>query len=208
MKRPIFILTVFALAITSTFAQEGDDYQRYLQEIEARWSETEQKRLEAFQREQAAAFQDFLNQEERAYRQYVEQIEKKWNEFLSPNKEQWVDYSDDADTRTTVNFEEKEQPEDTKGQITVETLVPADEPDVLEKAKAQLQPEIEKVLVPEPAPEATIETPPLEEQVKTQKGRSQSHGRMLKRLCKKRSCRKSQSIRNRSPQKTGSSGSR
>ena len=170
MKRPIFILTVFAITISSTFAQEGDDYQRYLQEIDMRWAAAEQQRLEAFQREQAAVFQDFLNQEETAYRQYVEQIEEKWNQFLSPNKEQWIDYSDDADTRTTVNFEEKEQPEDTKGQITVETLVPADEPDVLEKAKAQLQPEIEKVLVPEPAPEATIETPPLEGQVETQKG--------------------------------------
>ena len=170
MKRQIFILTFFATLISSTFAQEGDDYQRYVQEIEARWIEAEQQRLESFQREQAAAFQDFQNQEDGAYRQYVESIEKKWNQFLGPNKEQWVDYSDDTDTRTIVSFEEKEQLEDSKGQITVETLVPADEPDVLEKAKAQLQPEIEKVLGPEPEPEAAEATPPLEGQVKTQKG--------------------------------------
>ena len=168
MKRQIFIFTVFAITIASTFAQEGDDYQRYVQEIEARWTEAEQKRLEAFQREQAATFQDFLNQEDGVYRQYVEAIEKKWNQFLSPSKEQWVDYSDDTNTRTIVNFEEKEQPEDTKGQVTIETLVPADEPDVLEKAQEQLQAEVEKVLTPEPA-EAS-EAPLLEGQVETQEG--------------------------------------
>lgn len=168
MKRPIFILTVFAITISSAFAQEGDDYQRYVQEIEARWTEAEQKRLEAFQREQAAALQSFRDQEEQAYRQYVEQIERKWNQFLSPSKAQWVDYSDDTDTRTIVNFEEKEQQVDTKGQITVETLVPADEPNLLEKAKAQLQGEVKKVLAPEP--EEAPGTPLIEGQVKTQKG--------------------------------------
>lgn len=168
MKRQIFILTVLVITTSSAVAQEKGDYQRYVQEVEARWAEAERQRLEAFQKEQAAAFQDFQNQEAQAYRQYVEQIERKWNQFLSPNKEQWVNYSDDADTRTIVNFEEKERPEDTKGQVTVETLVPADEPNPLEKAKKQLQGEVEKVLAPEP--EAAAETPSLEGQVKTQGG--------------------------------------
>lgn len=167
MKRHIFILTVFAIMIASTFAQEGDDYQSYVQEIEARWVEAEQKRLETFQREQAAALQDFQNQEERAHRQYVEQIGKKWNQFLSASKEQWVDYSDDANTRTIVNFEEKEHPEDPKGQVTIETLVPAEAPNPLEKAKEQLQGVAEKLLAPEP--EAATEMPSLEGQVKTHK---------------------------------------
>ena len=168
MKRQIFISIVFAIIITSAFAQEGDDYQSYVQEIEARWTEAEQKRFEEFQREQATALQSFRNQEETAYRQYVEEIQRKWNEFLSSSKEQWVDYSDDTDTRTIVNFEEKEQPEDTKGQVTIETLVPADEPDVLDKAKAQLEAQVEKFLTPKP--EEAAETPSLEGQVKTQKG--------------------------------------
>ncbi len=167
MKRQIFILTLFAIIITSTSAQEGDDYQSYVQEIEARWTEAEQKRFEEFQREQATALQNFRNQEETAYRQFVEDIQRKWNEFLSPSKEQWVDYSNDTDTRTIVNFEEKEQPEDTKGQVTIETLVPADEPNVLDKATAQLEAQVEKVLAPKP--EEAAETPSLEGQVKTQK---------------------------------------
>ena len=168
MKRQIFILTLFAIIITSTFAQEGDDYQSYIQEIEARWTEAEQKRFEEFQREQATALQNFRNQEETAYRQFVEDIQRKWNEFLSPSKGQWVDYSNDTDTRTIVNFEEKEQPEDTKGQVTIETLVPADEPNILDKATAQLEAQVEKVLAPKP--EEAAETPSLEGQVKTQKG--------------------------------------
>jgi membrane-bound lytic murein transglycosylase C len=154
--------------IASTFAQEEDDYQSYVREIEARWAEAEQKRFEAFQREEARAFQNFLNQEETAYRQYVEEIQRKWNEFLSPSRKQWVDYSDDTDTRTIVNFEEKEQPEDTKGQITVETLVLADEPNLLDKAKMQIEAQVKKFFAPKP--EEAAETPSLEGQVKTQKG--------------------------------------
>ena len=168
MKRQIFILTLFAIIITSTFAQEGDDYQSYVQEIEARWTEAEQKRFEEFQKEQAMALQNFRSQEDTAYRQYVEGIQRKWNEFLSSSKEQWVDYSDDTDARTVVNFEEKEQPEDTKGQVIVETLVPADEPNVLDKAKTQLEAQVEKVLAPKP--EEAAETPSLEGQVKTEEG--------------------------------------
>ena len=131
-------------------------------------TEAEQKRFEEFQKEQAMALQNFRSQEDTAYRQYVEGIQRKWNEFLSSSKEQWVDYSDDTDARTVVNFEEKEQPEDTKGQVTVETLVPADEPNVLDKAKTQLEAQVEKVLAPKP--EEAAETPSLEGQVKTQEG--------------------------------------
>ena len=168
MKRHIFIFIVFAIMIASTFAQEGGDYQSYVQEIEARWTEAEQKRFEEFQREQTTALQNFLSQEENAYRQYVEEIQRKWNEFLSSNKEQWVDYSGDTNTRTIVNFEEKEQPESTQGQVTIETLVSSDAPNLLEKAKEQLQVEVEKVLAPEP--EAAAEVPSLEGQVETQEG--------------------------------------
>ena len=168
MRRQIIISIVSVIMIASTFAQEADDYQSYVREIEGRWTEAEQKRLEAFQREQAEALQNFVNQEERAHRRYVEAIEGKWNQFLSPSKEQWVDHSDDTNTRTVVNFEEKEQWEDSKGQVTIETLVPADDSDVLEKAKAQLQIEVEKVLAPEP--EEISGAPSLEGQVETQKG--------------------------------------
>ena len=136
MRRQIAISIVFVIMIASTFAQEADDYQSYVREIEERWTEAEQKRLEAFQKEQAAALQDFQNQEEQAYRQYVEQIERKWNQFIGPSKAQWVDYSDDTDTRTIVNFEQKEQQTDPKGQVTVETLVPADEPNRVGKSES------------------------------------------------------------------------
>ena len=185
MKKTLVISTVLIFMLTSVVAQETQDYQRYLQTIEARWMEEEQKRLAAFQQAEAEAFQNFRNREQRAYQQFVAEIEQKWNEFRSPTKEEWIDYSDDTDTRTIVNFEEKEQPEEAKGQIIVETLVPADEPNVLEKAKEKIRVEVEKVLVPAPeerpetpspeaAPEKVIETPPvapvLEGQVKTQEG--------------------------------------
>lgn len=186
MKKTLVISTVLIFMLTSVVAQETQDYQRYLQTIEARWMEEEQKRLAAFQQAEAEAFQNFRSREQRAYQQFIAEIEQKWNEFRSPTKEEWIDYSDDTDTRTIVNFEEKEQPEEAKGQIIVETLVPADEPNVLEKAKEKIRVEVEKVLVPAPeerpetpspeaVPEKVVETPSvvpmLEGQVKTQEGK-------------------------------------
>ena len=185
MKKSLVISAVLILLLTSVVAQKTQDYQRYLQTIEVRWMEAEQQRLTAFQKAEAEAFQNFQNQEAAAYQQFVEEIERKWNEFRSPTKEVWVDYSDDTDTRTTINFEEKEQPEESKGQIVVETLVPANDPNVLEKAKGKLAVEVEKVLgtVPEevtktpslvPVPEKMVEASPvapvLEGQVKTHSG--------------------------------------
>ena len=184
MKKLFGISLFLIFTFTSVFAQEPQDYQRYLQTIEARWLE-EEERSTAFQQGEAERFQDFLNQESAAYQQFVAEVEQKWNEFRSPTKEEWVDYSDDTDTRIIVNFEEKEQPEESKGQILVETLVSVDEPDIIEKAKEKLQREVEKVLVsaPEevtepPSPDAVPEkgteppsvAPVLEGQVKTQEG--------------------------------------
>ena len=182
-----FVISIFLLlvvVVTAILAQEAGDYQRYLQTIEVLWMEEEQKRLAAFQQAEAEAFQNFQSQEAAAYRQFVAEVEQKWNEFLSPTKEEWVDYSEDTNTRTIVNFEEKEQPEEGKGQIVIETLVPADDPDALEKGKDQIRVEVEKVLVP--TPEESPETPSsdadrekvapppvasvLEGQVKTQEG--------------------------------------
>ena len=186
----ISILLLFIVVVTTVLAQKAGDYQRYLQTIEALWMEEEQKRLTAFQQAEAEAFQNFQSQEQRAYQQFVEEIKQKWNEFRSPTKEEWIDHSDDTNTRTIVNFEEKEQPEEAKGQIVVETLVPADDPDALEKGKEQIRIEVEKALVPAPkknpetpspdaeekkVSEARPVAPVLEGQVKTQDGDPITH---------------------------------
>jgi membrane-bound lytic murein transglycosylase C len=165
--------TAIALGFISiyAFAQQDQDYQNYVKEIESRWEGySEAKELEKFQQEQNAAFQAFLREQEEAYRKYVEEVEKKWNEFIGSTRQEWVDYSEDKSVRTIVNFEEKEapeeKPEEKKGQITVEAIVPVDTPDAEDKAKELIAKQIEKIF--SPANEAKKNV--LEGQVKTKKG--------------------------------------
>ena len=159
----LMLISAFAFAQVER-VEEDSDYQRYVEEIEKKWMEADQKQFEGFQQLRDMALQEFQDQDEAAYRQYVEEIERKWNEFIGPTRSQWVDYSEDKDTRVIVNFEEKEkmpedtpesekpengkepaQPEDDKGIIRVETLIPAGLPNVLDTAKEKLSEQIEKI---------------------------------------------------------------
>ena len=89
-----------------------------------------------------------------------------WNEFIDSSSRYWVDYGEDKNVRSIVNFEEKEEPvekpiekpvekpivkpedetpEEEKGQIVIEAVVPADEPDAEEKAKELIAKHVEKI---------------------------------------------------------------
>jgi len=158
---------MIALLLISIYAF-AQDYQDYVKEIESTWDKySEQKEFEKFQQEQDAAFQAFVREQEEAYRKYVEEVERKWNEFIGTTKEQWVEYDDDKSARSVVNFEEKEKPEEEKkGEITVEAIVPADEPDAVDKAKELIAAQVERIFSATNEAEKNV----LEDQVRTKTG--------------------------------------
>lgn len=175
------ILALISVYAFCAFAQEGDDYKDYVRVAEFIWDEISQrKELEDFQRAENAALNDYILQQERVYKAYVEEIERKWNEFIAPSQEQWVDYSEDKNVRSIVNFEEKatptekpiekpdgkETPEEEKGQIIIEAIVPADDPDAEEKAKELIANHIEKIFSAKNEARKNV----LEGQVKTESG--------------------------------------
>ncbi len=124
MNRLTILMTALAFASYVNAAYSQQSYADYVRDIDAQWDAySERRQLEEFQREQDAALQAFRERQSVAYRQYRESIEAKWNEFLEPTPEQWVDYDDAGDTRVTVNFEEKVEEGDARGQVTVEVLV-------------------------------------------------------------------------------------
>lgn len=90
-----------------------------------------------FTQEQEQQFHKFVEDDQAAFQKFVADVEKKWNEFLDSSKKTWVDYSEDLDARSDVNFEE--------GTIEVEAVVEADQPDAVEQAKAKIAQQVEKI---------------------------------------------------------------
>ena len=168
MTKYLSVAITLVLVSIYAFAQGDQDYQDYVRGIESMWDDySDAKEFEAFQREQNAAFQAFVREEEEAYRKFVEEVEKKWNEFIGSTQQQWVDYSEDQSVRSMVNFQEEEEaPEENKGQITVEAVVPADEADAVDKAKELIANHMEKLFSSANEAKKSV----LEGQVKTKTG--------------------------------------
>jgi membrane-bound lytic murein transglycosylase C len=184
MMKYLFVAIALVFVSIYAFAQQYQDYDDYVRVIELIWDEFSQaKELEEFQRQQDVEFQAFLREQEEAYRKYVEEVKEKWNEFIGSTEEQWVDYGEDKDVRSIVNFEEKEAPEEKleekpekrpeekpkeekKGQITVEAIVPADAPDAVDKAKELIADQVERIFSATNEAKKNI----LEDQVKTRTG--------------------------------------
>jgi len=113
MGRYYYVNLLLVLLPALALAQPDTEYQNYVREVEARWNEyLEQQEFQEFQRQQDAAFQEFQRQQAEAYRQYVEEIERKWNEFIGSSRTEWVEYSDDKDVRSIVNFESPDSESD------------------------------------------------------------------------------------------------
>jgi membrane-bound lytic murein transglycosylase C len=175
----ILTLTLVLISIYTFASTDNSDavtsYEGYVKAIESRWDDyTEAKEFEKFKQEQNAAYQEFVRKENEEYRKYVEEVEEKWNEFIGSSQQQWVDYSEDKSVRSIVNFEELEagaekpveKPEEKKGVIVVEAVVPANDPDAEEKAKELIAKHVENIFSAENEANKNV----LEGQVKTKAG--------------------------------------
>ncbi|MGD9210990.1 MAG: murein transglycosylase domain-containing protein [Desulfobacteraceae bacterium] len=59
-----------------------------------------------FVKQERAAFHSYLDEQERDYAAYVEEVRAKWGEFLGSTKKVWVDYGDQKESRSVVDFEQ------------------------------------------------------------------------------------------------------
>ena len=128
-------ILVFALvALISHFkmpviCQAGQDFDSLLkqatEEKEAEWKiqEAEIKRIDA----------EF----ERMWQERKAEIEQKWDEALRSTKKEWVNYSDNLDSMSYVNFKD--------GFVEITAIVPAKETDILPKADQFIAAQLKKV---------------------------------------------------------------
>lgn len=73
-----------------------------------------QQKFEQFQQDTAKAFKAYQQEIRQAYQDYKKELSVYWEEPKLPTKKEWVGYSSDKKTRTSVDFEENV--------ITVETI--------------------------------------------------------------------------------------
>ena len=162
-------LAILILVLLSGFvpvlAQNAFRYQQYVQQIEQKWMQEEQRRFQDFAAQQQAQFEAFVSQEERAYQQFVKEVEAKWNQFLAPGRTQYVEYSQDKETRVVVPFgdegktaanigdrvdsvEPEQESQIKPGKIRFETLVPADAVGQIGIATSKILDQAEQMLKP------------------------------------------------------------
>ena len=101
----VLTLLLLGFCTLSAIAQDGFDEYQAMQELEyARYQENQ----------------------ELALAQFIDSVTLKWNEYKSSTRRVWYEYSQDLNTLSQVDFE--------TGEVTIETLVPSDNPDVVAKA--------------------------------------------------------------------------
>jgi membrane-bound lytic murein transglycosylase C len=184
----IALMLVISICALYAFAQESQDYKDYVRVAVFMADElAKQRDFEKFQREHNAAWNNFRRAQEMEFKAYKEEIERKWNEFMDSSNRYWVDYGENKNVRSIVNFEEKEAPvekpvekpaekpvekpeeetpEEEKGQITIEAVMPADEPEAEEKAKELIANQVKKIFSEENEAKKNV----LADQVKNEAG--------------------------------------
>lgn len=95
-----------------------EEFSKIMLDSDSKWNECEAK-------------------QEKAWNKYKKEVEDKWDSFVTSTPKEWVDYSEDKNSRSKINFE--------KGCIEIEVVVPADDPKAVEAAKKKIAGQTGKV---------------------------------------------------------------
>ncbi len=88
-----------------------DDYLNYQkQQIE---------QFQNYKQSVTAQYQVYEKEEEETFEQYKKEIEQKWEEFKSPSPKVFVEYSEDLNSRQSINFEQ--------GEVQIEVIIESNE---------------------------------------------------------------------------------
>lgn len=113
MKKILLIALIFSCF--SAFAQVESAEERFARERREKMQQMQKDKQEGIENLQKQ-YEEYVKAEKEAFDKFVKEREKKWgkgNVKESTNKD-WVEYSEDGDTRTTVDFE--------SGEATIEII--------------------------------------------------------------------------------------
>ena len=161
-----FCLSVLSAQVESDFERFKKDQEKAMQEMQ----NSDNELLSSLEKE----YQEYLKAEQEAYDKFVKEMSAVWGEdnvVESTNKE-WVEYSDDGSSRSTVDFEE--------GEATIEIIITPEEEKSEEKVEKKVEDKLKELLMSrgktkdyETSVEKALplqETPVLENQIQTPSG--------------------------------------
>ena len=167
MKKLLLIALIFSYF--SCFAQVETEYEKYVREQNEKMQQMKKNQDEGIAKMQKE-YEDYVKAEKEAYNRFVREREVKWGKgnVKESTQKDWVEYSADGNSRSTVDFE--------KGEATIEIIQEpgkkVDEKELEEKLKFLLtnkgktkdyDSEVEKAV-------PLQDKPVLENQVVTPKG--------------------------------------
>lgn len=123
--------------LNTIFAQveEGMSYEEYKKQ--------EQERYANYKKEVTEAYEEYYRKQEKGIQKLKEEVEAYWgkNNFKFSTKKKWVDYSEEKDQRSEVDFE--------KGNAKVEVLVSPEEANDETIVKSKIKKAVEKLVTNE-----------------------------------------------------------
>jgi len=159
--QPLFFLALFCapdLYAEDSFKKMNQDFDSQMQALD--------KQFEKQSQWMDQQWEGAGKQQEAMWARFEADVKRKWEMFVHSTKKDWVDYSKDKDSRSRVDFK--------KGEIEIEVIVPADDPQAMRKAKEKIRDQAETVFTEKDAAQKRI----LEQQVADKQGRKVTPGNL------------------------------
>ena len=116
--KPIMFL-IFPILFLQGKVWAQDEFERFRQQ--------QQQAQEQFTQQYLQQYNAFVKADSAAFAQFKEDVEKQWGEYIGSTRKDWVEYGDDLQTRSQVDFEQ--------GQAKVEVLLETSEDEARDKLK-------------------------------------------------------------------------
>lgn len=173
LMKKLYFTILLSLCFVAVNAQVESEFEKFKREQQEQMKAMMQSDS-ALYKELEKEYQDYVKAEKEAYEKFVKEISAMWggdNVVESTNKE-WVEYSDDGQSRSVVDFEQGEAkieiiitPEEEKSEVKLEAKVEEKVKDlIVNKGKTKDYDSSKEKAVP------LQETPVLENQVQTPSG--------------------------------------
>ena len=113
MKKIVLIALIFSCF--GCFAQVETEFEKYQREQNEQMQQMKNQQDEGMAKMQKE-YEDYVKAEKEAYNKFVKEREVKWGKgnVKESTQKDWVEYSDDGNTRSTVDFE--------TGEATIEII--------------------------------------------------------------------------------------
>lgn len=170
--RKVLLLVAILFAYNITYSQVESDFERFKQQ--------QQEEMQSMRKSDSTAmlslekeYQDYIKAEQEAYDNFVKNMKAIWGgNFVESTNKDWVEYSDDGNSRSVVDFD--------KGEATIEIVVSQEEAESETAIENKVEDKLKELLKNkgktkdyDSSVEKSIplqETPVLENQVQTPSG--------------------------------------